>query len=132
MFPTTVVRVIPVTFSDHNPFLLFVFSEEKLFCPFKFKADWKCDAHSSLVVMKAWNAYYNASPPIHFLGCQNVTKKALLSWNRKQFGNVHSEICYVHNQLLIIQQDPISRIYLDRETMLKAKLEELLLREEMI
>jgi hypothetical protein len=100
--------------------------------PFRFEAFWTRDQFSHYVVALAWLPEVEGSPAFSLSRKWKSTKNALKIWNQHHFGHIQNKIKALMTDIGAIQSSPHSPDNAAKESVLQAKLQEQLLRDEVL
>ncbi|XP_026435794.1 uncharacterized protein LOC113333583 [Papaver somniferum] len=94
---------------DHYPIMLQTDKTTKnIWIPFKFFAMWLKHAGFKNQLKIAWNTNTRGSPGHILIEKHISTRKRLSCWNKIDFGDIDSNINALHDQLLKLQNEPVS------------------------
>ncbi|XP_026395764.1 uncharacterized protein LOC113290370 [Papaver somniferum] len=95
--------------SDHYPIMLQTDkTTENLWRPFKFFAMWLKHAGFKNQLKISWNTNTRGSPGHILIEKHIYTRKRLSYWNKIDFGDIDSNINALQDQLLRLQNEPVS------------------------
>ncbi|XP_028098516.1 uncharacterized protein LOC114298184 [Camellia sinensis] len=86
MFPEAIVRVLPRTYSDHSPLIVYtqgMHSHTPLHRPFRFQVAWMTHPGLIKVITSSWNDMKN-----NLIDSTDEFTRRVKEWNKKVFGNI--------------------------------------------
>jgi hypothetical protein len=132
-FPKAAVIHLGAINSDHNPLLVDTNpTEEFVPRPFRFEAMWTRDPRCGGVIKKAWEAECRGNHSFILCHKQRKTTIALKRWNRDVFGNSHTMIKKLTNQIEENQKLDRTKANSRQEANLQGELNEWLRRNEVL
>ncbi|KAF7154196.1 hypothetical protein RHSIM_Rhsim01G0175200 [Rhododendron simsii] len=106
LFETALDFVEAAVGSDHNPLLLNTnYSLNKVRRPFRFESLWTTEEECQNIIWEAWPREVDGSEMLQMCKRLRGCKKNLVTWHRKNFGDLKLQIATIKEQLLGIQKE---------------------------
>ncbi|XP_062152046.1 uncharacterized protein LOC133860461 [Alnus glutinosa] len=111
-FPNAIVKVLPVSNSDHKPLLLtFDVTYKKPPRLFRYEAKWNLDEDCHKVIQQTWNENVSSGNSMtDVLQSLNKSKASLNGWRRAKFGSTTRTINSLNTRLERLQRQELPRI----------------------